>query len=136
VIDASVALAWGLADEASEQAERVLVGIEGCEVVVPALWTVEITNALVVAERRKRIREPDIRRFVELLGGLAVRLDALGLVESVSNLLPLAREYGLPAYDAAYLDVALRHEAALASLDERLQKAAKKAGVEAFPSGG
>jgi predicted nucleic acid-binding protein len=132
VIDASVALAWGFSGEASEYADGVLVALEGHTVVVPALWAVELTNALLVAERRKRIRQSEIRRFVELLGGLTLLVDSQRLAESVNNILPLAREYGLSAYDAVYLDVALRHGASLASLDDRLQKAARKAGIATF----
>jgi hypothetical protein len=50
----------------------------------------------------------------------------------VSNILPIAREYGLSAYDAAYLDVAVRHAVPLATLDSALQKAGRKAGIEIF----
>ena len=67
VIDASVALAWCFQDEASHYADDVLVALEGHAMLIPALWPIEITNALLVAERRKRVRESAIRRFIELL---------------------------------------------------------------------
>jgi predicted nucleic acid-binding protein len=137
VIDASVALAWCFPDEASEYADAVLQALDGRAMVVPALWVIEVTNAVLVAERRKRIRQSEIRRFVELLDGLSVVVDSQAVTESVSNILPLAREYGLSAYDAAYLDVAMRHGAPLASLDRKLQAAGRHAGVEMFgPEGG
>ena len=72
VLDASVALAWCFPDEASQYADEVLVALEGRRVIVPAVWALEITNALLVAERRKRVKQPDVRRFVELLGGLTI----------------------------------------------------------------
>jgi predicted nucleic acid-binding protein len=134
VVDASVALAWGFPDEASDYAERVLVALEGLTAVVPALWAVEITNAVLVAERRKRIRQPDIRRFVELLGELEIVMDAQRVTDSVVNIVPLGREYGLSAYDAAYLDVAMRHGAPLATLDANLRRAGGKAGIDIFRS--
>jgi predicted nucleic acid-binding protein len=90
---------------------------------------VEITNALVVGERRKRIRQPEVRRFVELLKGLSLIEDLQSVADTVSNIFPLARQYDLSAYDAAYLDVAVRHEAPLATLDGALQKAARSAGI-------
>jgi predicted nucleic acid-binding protein len=130
VIDASVALAWCFPDEASDYADAVLVVLEDQTVLVPAIWSVEITNALLVGERRKRIRQPEVRRFVELLKGLSVVEDVLPFADTVSNILPLAREYDLSAYDAAYLDVAVRHAAPLATLDSALQKAGRAAGVK------
>ena len=132
VIDASVALAWCFPDEASAYADRILVALEGHAVLVPALWSVEITNAVLVAERRKRVKQPEIRRFVELLDALTVIIDSQAITESMSNILTIAREYGLSAYDAAYLDVAARHGVPLATLDSALQRACRKAGIETF----
>ena len=67
---------------------------------------------------------------MELLGALTVIMDSQPVTESISNLLPLAREYSLSAYDAAYLDVAMRHGAPLATLDGNLQKAGRRVGIE------
>lgn len=133
VVDASVALAWCFPDEAGEYADAVLVALEGRRILVPAVWPLEITNAVIVAERRKRISLPEIRRFVELLEGLTIHEEVLPVAGSVSNILPLAREYGLSAYDTSYLEVAIRHGAPLATLDTGLAKASRKAGVELLP---
>ena len=132
VIDASVALAWCFPDEASDYADGVLVALEDRTAMVPTIWSAEITNALLVGERRKRIRQPEARRFVELLKGLSILEDGQPFADTVSNVLPLAREYGLSAYDAAYLDVAVRHGAPLATLDAALQKAGRAAGIKIF----
>ena len=132
VIDASVGLAWCFPDEASDYADRVLVALKGYTILVPALWATEITNAVLVAERRKRIRQPEIRRFVELLGDLTVVMDSQTVTDSIGNILPLGREFGLSAYDAAYLDVAMRHGVPLATLDGNLRKAGRKAGIDVF----
>jgi predicted nucleic acid-binding protein len=132
VIDASVALAWCFPDEASEYADGVLVALDGRTAIVPAIWQVEVANALLVGERRKRIRQPEARRFIELLKGLSILEDGQPFAETVSNVLPLAREYDLSAYDAAYLDVAVRHGAPLATLDKALQKAGRAAGLKIF----
>lgn len=132
VVDASVALAWCFPDEASEYADAVLLAVENQSIIVPAIWAVEITNALLVGERRKRIRQPEVRRFVELMNGLSVVEDGQPFSDTVSNVLPLARESDLSAYDAAYLDVAVRHEIPLATLDHSLQKACATAGISIF----
>jgi predicted nucleic acid-binding protein len=130
VIDASVALAWCFPDEASDYADGVLVALENQTAIVPSIWSVEVTNALLVGERRKRIQQPEIRRFVELLKGLDIVEDGQPFVETMSNILPLGREYDLSAYDAAYLDVAARRGVPLATLDAALQKASRAAGIK------
>jgi predicted nucleic acid-binding protein len=78
------------------------------------------------------VKPPDVRRFVELLGGLTIIERPQTVADTLSNVLPLAREYGLSAYDAAYLDVAVRQGAPLATLDNALQKAGRSAGIEIF----
>ena len=133
MVDASVALAWCFPDEASEYADRVLVALKGQTLVVPAVWGLEIANALLTGERRKRLKQPEILRFVALLEGLSILQDGQAVSESVNNVLPLARDYGLSAYDAAYLELAIRHDVPLATLDRNLQKAAKRAGIRIFP---
>jgi predicted nucleic acid-binding protein len=132
VIDASVALAWCFPDEDSDYADRVLVALEGHAVLFPALWPIEITNALLVAEKRKRVKQAETRRFIDLLSELAVVMDARPVADAVSNILPLGREYGISSYDTAYLDVAMRHAAPQATLDSNLRKAGISAGIEIF----
>lgn len=132
VVDASVALAWGFPDEAGAYAETVLEGLEGRAVVVPALWAVEIANALLVGERRKRIHQAQIHRFLTLLEGLSVVQDTQSVGVAVNSLLPLAREHKLSAYDAAYLDLAMREGLPLATLDNALRRAGRKAGVSIY----
>jgi predicted nucleic acid-binding protein len=132
VIDASVALGWCFPDEVSEYADAVLIALEGHEAVVPAIWPVEIANALLVGERRKGISAPDILRFGQLLNGLSLIVDLKPVAETLNGMLPIARAYNLSAYDAAYLDVAVRHGASLATLDAALQKAARAMGIEPF----
>ncbi|MBZ5643136.1 MAG: type II toxin-antitoxin system VapC family toxin [Acidobacteriia bacterium] len=130
VIDASVALAWCFPDKTSDYADAVLVALRDKEILVPAIWSVEITYALRVGEHRKRIRQPEIRQFVELLRGLRIVEDRQPFAETVSHILPLAREHNLSAYNTAYLDVCVRHAVPLVTLDTDLQKAARAAGIE------
>jgi predicted nucleic acid-binding protein len=132
VVDASVALAWCFPDEASKEADRMLAALKGLAILVPAVWALEIANAMLVGERRKRLKQPDIMRFVALLESLPITQDRQTVSESVSNLLPLGRVHGLSAYDAAYLELAIRLSAPLATLDTNLQKAARRAGIKVF----
>ena len=132
VVDASTALAWCFPDEASDYADGVLVALEGKTILVPAVWGLEIANAVLAGERKKRLRQPEIRRFTTLLENLSLFQDMQPVAEHVSNVLPLAREYSLSAYDAAYLELSMRHGAPLATLDVKLQKAAVRAGINIF----
>jgi predicted nucleic acid-binding protein len=132
VVDASVALAWGFPDEGSVYADEVLEGLKEQAIVVPALWAVEIANALLVGERRKRLHQAQIRRFVTLLEGLPVVQDAQSVGTTVNSLLPLAREHKLSAYDTAYLDLAIREGLPLATLDKSLKRAATKSGISIY----
>jgi predicted nucleic acid-binding protein len=132
VVDASVALAWCFPDEASNYAHGILIALEGHTILVPAVWGLEIANAVLTGERSKRLRQPEIRRFTTLLDSLSLVQDVQSVGEHVSNILPLARQYKLSAYAAAYLELSIRHGTPLATLDEKLQKAAQGAGIIIF----
>jgi len=134
VVDASVALAWCFPDEASHYADEVLVALEGRRILIPAVWGLEVANAVLVGERQKRLGQIEIQRFTTLLAGLSVTQDTTPANQCIKDVLPLAREYGLSAYDAAYLELAIRQNAFFATLDKKLQNAAQKAGIAIFKS--
>lgn len=132
VVDASTALAWCFPDETSDYADGVLVSLERKTMLVPAVWSLEVANALLVGKRKKRLNQPEIRRFTTLLKSLSLVQDVQPVGEHVGNVLPLAHKYRLSAYDAAYLELSIRRGAPLATLDVKLQKAARQAGITLF----
>jgi predicted nucleic acid-binding protein len=132
VVDASTALAWCFPDETSADADNVLVSLEGKTILVPAVWGLEIANAVLAGERKKRLAQPEIRCFTMLLESLSLVQDVQPVGEHIDKVLPLARKYNLSAYDAAYLELSIRTGAPLATLDGKLQKAATQAGVKRF----
>jgi predicted nucleic acid-binding protein len=132
VVDASVALAWCFPDEGSKEADRILAALKGLAILVPAVWALEVANAILVGERRKRLKQPEITRFLALLESLPISPENSTVSEAVADVLPLARAHGLSAYDAAYLELAIRHNCPVATLDNGLQKAAKRAGINTF----
>lgn len=134
VLDASVALRWCFPDPRNPYARSVLRALRSAEAVVPAIWPLEVANALLVAERAKRLPSADAARFLALLEDLDVRVDAPTLSRALRETRSLAKAYGLSSYDAAYLELALRESLPLATLDEALRKAARKAGVQ-LPDG-
>ena len=130
VLDASIALAWALPDEASDQADRFLSRVTAKDVLwVPSLWWYEVANALVVAERRKRLTEADGIHLIDLYRALPIKTDMVSGTAVIEQLRTLARQYNLSAYDVAYLELALRKGLGLATADLNLQSASKKAGV-------
>jgi predicted nucleic acid-binding protein len=66
VVDASIALAWCFPDETSDSADGVLVSLEGNTILVPSIWSLEIANAVLVGERRKRLSQAEIIQLVRV----------------------------------------------------------------------
>jgi len=121
VIDASIAICWAFGDEEHATAARAQELLGESVAHAPALWWFEVRNALIAGERRGRIRESEVGAFLQHLAGLPIRLDR----EPVdADLLNLARRHRLTVYDAAYLELALRLNAPLATLDASLARAA------------
>ena len=129
VLDGSLTLAWYFADETDPYADAVAQGLATREAVVPSLWRLEIANALVVVERRKRSTQAQAAAFVARLEQLPIVLDDQTDARSWGETLRLARAHTLSAYDAAYLELAMRRGLPLASLDAQLKAAAAAVGV-------
>jgi predicted nucleic acid-binding protein len=133
VIDGSTAIGFVLKDEQAPEALKALEAIEnGVPTHVPAHWCVEVANGLIVAERRKRASQADITEALQLVDSLPVIADNETAQRAGSDTAALARQYGLTIYDAAYLELAMRKGASLATSDRDLAKAAKSAGVAIF----
>ena len=131
VVDASIAAAWMLPDEQSDLADAVIDNIGNTQAFVPALFWFEIRNLLIANERRRRIDPAKVDRLLSDLEDLGLAIDT---TPSSEDVLGLARRYGLTIYDAAYLELALRRSATLATLDGKLAIAARKAGIALFGS--
>jgi predicted nucleic acid-binding protein len=133
VVDASIALAWGLPDESSAYADAVLAVVEREGLRVPGLWPREIANGLAVAYRRRRITTADERAFLAALSHLYLEVTAPAII-AIRDATAAAMRYGLTAYDAAYVDLAARERLTLATLDASMRQAAQQSGVSIFQS--
>jgi predicted nucleic acid-binding protein len=130
VLDGSLALAWVLPDETSPDADRFVDQLTLRDVLwVPALWWYEVSNGLAMAQRRRRLAEVDRFRAIALLAKLPIRTEAQVGAQAIRRLSALALTYGLSAYDAAYLDLAVQKGIGLATGDRRLREKARHAGV-------
>ncbi len=132
VLDASIVLTWCFPDEQSRKAQEISERIAmGGRVVVPAFWRHEMLNALLVGERRKRITPELTRAFIEDLDRLPVDVDVPATSAIVfTDTQALCRKHRLTAYDAAYLEIAVRETSALATVDADLARAAIAEGVQ------
>ncbi|MDD1415656.1 type II toxin-antitoxin system VapC family toxin [Dolichospermum sp. ST_con] len=129
VLDCSVAISWCLVDENNNYANAILAMMVDSEAFVPGIWSLEIANTLVVAERRNRITQDQSEQAITLLQSLLIQVDLATDKNALDSTLKLARREGLAAYDAAYLELALRLKLPLATLDNRLAEAATRCGV-------
>jgi predicted nucleic acid-binding protein len=132
VLDGSVTLVWGFEDEADAYAAAILDRMPELHAHVPALWPLEIANALLVGERRHRTTPADAARFLAILGTFPIIVDDETVARAWAETMHLARSHNLSAYDAAYLELAIRRGLALATLDARLKTAAQAVGVALF----
>jgi len=121
VIDASVSAAWLLPDEDSVIATKAFDLVFMNRAFVPGIWKFEICNIIVVNERRGRLTRQQCNHAFHMLSGLTIIRDT---ETSEAETLHLARKYSLTFYDAAYLELALRRNIPLATLDKRLEAAA------------
>lgn len=129
VLDASVTLSWYFEDEASEAADRLLERLDTETAAVPTLWHLEIANVIASAERRGRVTSARSAEFIAQLERLLITVDEETTHRAFGGVLALARTERLTAYDASYLELAMRLGVPLASKDRDLCDAAERVGV-------
>jgi predicted nucleic acid-binding protein len=130
VLDASMTLAWCFPDESTPCTEAILDHLSsGGEALAPAIWPFEVANALLVAERRKRITVAQVTSVLQRIARLPISIDHIRVDHAFGPILTAARAETLTEYDAAYLELALREGVPLATLDQRLKNAARRAGI-------
>jgi len=127
VLDASVACAWVFADEVTPGLDALLDRAASEEVLVPPLWRSEVVNTLVQASRHGRISGTQILQYWSYLEGLGVRESSYA--PPVAQIVDLCGKYGLTAYDACYLALAIWLNVPLATLDGQLAEAARQEGL-------
>jgi predicted nucleic acid-binding protein len=132
VLDCSVALAWCFPDERAPYPQGVLDSLASAYAVVPSLWLLEIGNALLVGERRKRSTQAETAKWLEFLNLLPINIEEAIATYAWGNVLGLARAHNLSTYDAAYLELALRRGLTLATLDDKLRGTALALGVSEY----
>ncbi len=130
VVDASAALAWFFEDEATGWTDGLLQRLRhGDQVVVPAHWPTEISNGLLIAQRRKRIKAGQAGLFWDEIARLPIETEPALNTPQAKTVFALGEKHGLTVYDAAYLELAQRRHLPLGTLDADLRKAGQAEGV-------
>jgi predicted nucleic acid-binding protein len=129
VLDSSVTLAWFLPDERRAGADVLLDRVTSAGAIAPTLWPVEVGNAFLIAQRRGRVSQAERTQALGFLASLPIDIDPATGTQAWTASLNLAEQHGLTLYDAVYLELAIRQNLPLASLDRQLRRAAAAVGV-------
>jgi len=135
VLDTSTTMSWCFDDEADAYGDAVLDSLVDAPAAAPSLWTLEVTNVLLVAERRNRITPKESEAFLRLLFELPIYVRELGPMRYMLDLLTVGRELALSSYDTAFLMLAKELDVPLATRDLRLRQAAEQVGVSLYDPG-
>ncbi|NNN18763.1 MAG: type II toxin-antitoxin system VapC family toxin [Acidimicrobiaceae bacterium] len=137
VLDNSVVMRWFFGDGSQKDLEYSLAVLEQVplsRVMVPAVWSLEVTNVIVRAETKGLVSEARSAEFVRLLADMDIKEETIESSLVFGNVLSIARRYSISTYDASYLELAMRNGVELATLDVDLIRAANQAGVSQFLS--
>jgi predicted nucleic acid-binding protein len=123
VVDTSVLIAV-LTGEPTR--DRLIGRTQGAELVAPGSVHWEVGNAFSALLKRRRLKLPQVQAALMAYAQIPIRFVDVELAAA----LELADRFGLYAYDAYLMACARRQRAPLLTLDARLGRAAKEAGVE------
>ena len=129
VVDASVILTWHDPRENNSYADEILDCLEKETAITPPLCCLEVNNILRLFEKKELITALDLEKAILFIGSLPILRDRAAVDFSMPLVLRFSREYSLTVYDACYLELAVRLNLPLASLDNDLINAAKTAKV-------
>ena len=129
VLDCSVAIAWLIPEERSNDAVKILKQVTQHGAIVPSIWPLEIGNVLLTAQKRGRIDQDTSKQALYLLKELPITVDIDTTNHAWFKSFDLAQKYNLTLYDACYLELALRTNRSLITFDNALLKAASDAGL-------
>lgn len=126
-------MAWCFEDEATDETWALLDQLAEDTAIVPGMWSAEVANVLLVAERRRRIDRAKVRAFSAQLSALPIVVEEAAPGRMFGEVLSIGRDTGLAVYDALYLDLAFRHSLPVATTDLKMRAAARKMRLRVLP---
>lgn len=132
VADNSLTMSWCFQDERTPAVMDLFGRMRRSGAVVPQIWPLEAVNSLLMAQRRGRITLAERLQLTALLHALPIEIDPQTIPQLWTTTALLAQTHRLSAYDAAYLELAIRLGLPLATRDRALGQAARDCGVESL----
>ena len=135
VLDNSVSMRWLFKDGTEADllyAEQVLEALKEGSTVVPGVWWLEVSNVIVRAEAQQLLPETQSRKFLDTLRKMPITVDSSPVEQLWEQTLHLARKFKISVYDATYLELAIRQNIVLATLDTDLARAARQSKTQLF----
>jgi predicted nucleic acid-binding protein len=129
VLDCSLTAAWFHPDEVTDETKRVLILVTEGGAVVPGIWFTEIANVLQISVKKNRISRQHRSAAFDHLSKLGIDVDVETDRHAWGAVITLSDRHGLTAYDACYLELAIRRHLPLATLDKELRAAARAEGI-------
>jgi len=131
ILDCSVYMSWCLNEATIKASSKILHSITKHGIIVPSLWVYEVTNVLTVSVRGNKLTVADAHGLINDIQLLPIEFDK-PTTENMSNIFNIANEHKLSAYDAAYIELALRTNTQIASFDKDIAKVSGKLGIKIF----
>jgi len=131
VLDNSVTMRWCFESGAHAYADSVLERLEADDgqAFVPIIWRYEVSAVLARAQNTGVLTAQRVAECLQDLQDLNITIDADSGSRILTQVHQLAVTHRLTTYDAAYLELALRTDLPLATLDVALLRACKIAGA-------
>ncbi len=133
IADISVVLAWLFEEDQTADALKILPIIEKQGLLVPPLWWSELENGILMGERRGRIAFAELSAFLKLVRALPIRTDETPRHRISDSIITIGRQHQLTAYDATYIELALREAAVLATFDTAIRRCATALSIKVLP---
>ena len=121
ILDCSVYMSWCLNEKTVKTSSKILKSIIKNEIIVPGLWAYEVINILTISVRRNKLTVAETYSLINDIQLLPIEFDK-PTTENLSNIFNIANEHNLSAYDAAYIELALRTNTQIASFDKEVIK--------------
>jgi|TARA_B110000908_G_C10040656_1_gene351643 predicted nucleic acid-binding protein len=130
VIDCSATMSLFLPDENNvDYTSLIYKELENKDCIVPSIWSYEVSNVLLSCKKRNRADEKQINKIANLIYKLPLETENNNFKFIQNNVFNIASSHGLSIYDASYLELAVRFNCSLATLDKKLIDIAKKVNV-------
>jgi len=120
---------WCFQNAAHPYADGILQQLATGAAFVPVLWRYEVSAVLAKSQKDGILTALRVDEFLATLNKLNITVDSDSSDHILTDVHRLAVAYRLTSYDASYLELALRKNLPLATLDDELIAASKASGV-------